>query len=78
VGRNVFVTALDDFVGFELAKKDDVLARAMMWSSDYPHSTTLWPKSKEYIAQLTDGMDAARKHDLVAGNAMRAFALSGA
>jgi predicted TIM-barrel fold metal-dependent hydrolase len=76
VGTNVFVTALDDFVGFELAKKDDVLARAMMWSSDYPHSTTLWPKSKQYIAQLTDGMDERRRYELVAGNAMRAFALN--
>ena len=77
IGTNVFVTALDDFVGFELAKKDDLLARCMTWSSDYPHSTTLWPKSKEYIAKLTDGMDEQRRHDLVAGNAMRAFALSG-
>jgi predicted TIM-barrel fold metal-dependent hydrolase len=71
----VFVTALDDFVGFDLAKRDDTLARTMMWSSDYPHSTTLWPKSKEYIARLTDGMDDQRKHDLVAGNAIRAFGL---
>ncbi|HZS14440.1 MAG TPA: amidohydrolase family protein [Candidatus Dormibacteraeota bacterium] len=76
LGKNVFVTALDDFVGFELAKTDDVLARCMTWSSDYPHSTTLWPKSKDYIKQLTAGMDEKRRHDLVAGNAMRAFALS--
>jgi predicted TIM-barrel fold metal-dependent hydrolase len=77
IGRNVFVTAMDDFVGFELAKTDDVLARGMTWSSDYPHSVTLWPKSKEYIAKLTDGMDPKRAHDLVAGNAVRAFALAG-
>jgi predicted TIM-barrel fold metal-dependent hydrolase len=76
IGTNVFVTALDDYVGFGLAKDDDVLARAIMWSSDYPHSTTLWPNSKEYIAKLTDGMDAERKHNVIAGNAMRAFALS--
>ncbi|HZS14052.1 MAG TPA: amidohydrolase family protein [Candidatus Dormibacteraeota bacterium] len=77
VGRNVFVTALDDFVGFELAKTDDVLARATMFSTDYPHSVTLWPKSKEYIAKLTDGMDEDRRHALLAGNAVRAFALAG-
>ena len=48
-----------------------------MWSSDYPHSTTLWPKSREYISELTEGMDAETKHKVLAGNAMRAFALSG-
>ncbi len=78
VGRNVYVTALDDFVGFDLAKRNDVLARSLMWSSDYPHSTTLWPKSKEYIAALTDGMDAQRRRDVLAGNAIRAFALEAA
>jgi predicted TIM-barrel fold metal-dependent hydrolase len=76
IGTNVFVTALDDYVGFGLAKDDDVLARAIMWSSDYPHSATLWPKSQEYIAKLTKGMDAERKHNVLAGNALRAFALS--
>jgi len=76
LGKNVFVTALDDYVGFELAKKDDVLARAAMYSTDYPHSVTLWPRSKEYIAKLTDGMDEQRRYGLLAGNAVRAFALS--
>jgi predicted TIM-barrel fold metal-dependent hydrolase len=76
VGTNVFVTALDDFVGFELAKHDDILGRSIMWSSDYPHSTTLWPKSKDYIARLTDGMASERKHEVLAGNAMRAFGLA--
>jgi predicted TIM-barrel fold metal-dependent hydrolase len=76
IGTNVFVTALDDYVGFGLAKDDDVLARSIMWSSDYPHSATLWPKSQEYIAKLTEGMDAGRKHNVLAGNALRAFALS--
>lgn len=76
IGRNVFVTALDDFVGFDLAKRDEVLGRSLMWSSDYPHSSTLWPKSQEYITKLTEGMDPALKHDVIAGNAIRAFALS--
>jgi predicted TIM-barrel fold metal-dependent hydrolase len=76
VGKNVFVTALDDFVGFEMAKTDDVLARTVTYSTDYPHSTTLWPHSKEFIAKLTDGMDAERKHAVLAGNAVRAFSLA--
>jgi len=76
VGKNLFVTVLDDYVGFELAKTDDVLAAAIMYSTDYPHSTTLWPKSQQYIADLTAGMDDARKHAILAGNAVRVFNLT--
>lgn len=76
VGRNVFVTALDDFVGFAAAEHDEVLARTMLFSSDYPHSVTLWPKSKEYIARLTANLEDNRKQMILAGNAIRAFGLA--
>jgi len=76
LGRNVYVTILDDFVGCEIAKHDKVLAGATMFSTDYPHSTTLWPKSKEYIARMTDGMDADTRHAILAGNAVRAYSLN--
>jgi predicted TIM-barrel fold metal-dependent hydrolase len=76
VGRNVFVTTLDDFVGFAAAEHDEVLARTMLFSSDYPHSVTLWPKSKEYIARLTVNLDDNRKQMILAGNAIRAFGLA--
>jgi hypothetical protein len=75
LGKNVFVTILDDFLGMEYAKNDPVLARTTMFSSDYPHSTTLWPKSREYIAKMTDGMSADTKHAILAGNAMRAYSI---
>jgi len=76
VGRNIFVTVLDDFVGFEMAKSDEILARCIMFSSDYPHSTTLWPRSQEYIARLTVDMDEPRKRAVLADNAIRAFSLT--
>ncbi|HXA28441.1 MAG TPA: amidohydrolase family protein [Candidatus Angelobacter sp.] len=76
LGKNVFVTILDDFVGCNMAKTDPVLAAATMFSSDYPHSTTLWPRSKEYIAKMTDGMSADTRHAILAGNAVRAYGLN--
>jgi len=76
VGKNVFFTALDDYVGFELAKRDARLADATMYSTDYEHSITLWPKSQEFIPKLTHGMDEATKHKLLAGNAVRIFNLT--
>jgi predicted TIM-barrel fold metal-dependent hydrolase len=75
LGKNVFVTMLDDYFGCKIAKDDAVVARTTMFSSDYPHSTTLWPRSQEYIAKLTEGMTDQVKYDIVAGNAIRAYAL---
>jgi predicted TIM-barrel fold metal-dependent hydrolase len=76
LGRNVFVTMLDDFLGCRLAKEDPVLARTTMFSTDYPHSTTLWPRSQEFIAKMTEGMSTETKHAILAGNALRAYSLN--
>lgn len=78
LGKNVFVTILDDVVGYKIARDDAMLASAAMFSSDYPHSTTLWPRSKQVIAELTKGMDEQVKHQILAGNAIRAFNLDAA
>jgi len=75
LGRNVFVTILDDKVGFDLARTDKGLQEMAMFSNDYPHSVTLWPRSQEVIADLTQGMDESAKHAILAGNAIRAFNL---
>jgi predicted TIM-barrel fold metal-dependent hydrolase len=75
LGRNVFVTMLDDFVGCRIAKEDSLLASTTMFSSDYPHSTTLWPRSREFISAMTEGMSAETKEKILAGNAIRAYSL---
>ena len=75
-GKNVFVTMLDDFLGCRLARDDEVLARTTTFSSDYPHSTTLWPRSREYIAKMTEGMTDDTKHAILAGNALRAYSMA--
>jgi predicted TIM-barrel fold metal-dependent hydrolase len=76
LGKNVFVTMLDDFVGCSMAKTDPVLARTTTFSTDYPHSTTLWPRSREYIAKMTEGMTDDTKNAILAGNALRAYSLA--
>jgi predicted TIM-barrel fold metal-dependent hydrolase len=75
VGKNLFVTVLDDFVGFEDAKHDPVVASAGMFSTDYPHSTTLFPRTRQLISELTQGLEEDRKHAILAGNAIRVFNL---
>ena len=75
IGTNVFFTALDDYLGFKLARENACLANATMYSTDYQHSITLWPDSQTFIPKLTDGMDEDLKYKLLAGNAVHVFNL---
>jgi predicted TIM-barrel fold metal-dependent hydrolase len=75
LGENVFVSVLDDFVYFDQCKKDPRLARAGLFSTDYPHSTTLYPKTRAYIADLTKGMSEEVAYSILAGNAVRLYNL---
>jgi predicted TIM-barrel fold metal-dependent hydrolase len=63
-------------VGFEHAKRDPQVAAAARFSTDYPHSTTLFPKTQQYIEDLTRGLDEDRKRAILAGNAVRVFNLA--
>jgi predicted TIM-barrel fold metal-dependent hydrolase len=73
VGRNLFVTVLDDHVGFDLMTRYPWMVDGCMYSTDYPHSVTLWPNSRRHIATLTAGFtdDAAAK--VLATNAAHVF-----
>ncbi len=74
VGENVFTTSLDDHVGYDLIRIGSPrLARSTMYSTDYPHSVTLWPDSKRHIAKLTRGLSDDDRHAVLAGNAARVY-----
>jgi predicted TIM-barrel fold metal-dependent hydrolase len=75
LGRNVFVSVLDDYVGFEAMRKDPAITEMAMYSTDYPHSVSLWPNSRRLIPELTKGMDETAKAKVLAGNAVRVFGL---
>ena len=75
LGRNLFVTVLDDYVGFGLIDKFPYLADTAMFSSDYPHSVTLWPNSRDHVAKLSAGVDPVAIEKILSGNAARVYAL---
>jgi len=76
LGENVFVTGLDDVIGFELIKAGvPRLADTCMFSTDYPHSVTLWPNTAKHVAELTAGMREDDKAKVLADNAMRVYRL---
>ena len=45
----------------------------MMWSSDYPHSGADWPNSHKTIDDHFQGVDAADREAILAGNAHRLY-----
>ena len=76
LGKNVFVTVLDDKVGFDSIQFDAQMADVALFSIDYPHSVCLWPNSADYIARSTVNVDAVSKAKVLAGNAVRIFNLN--
>ena len=46
-----------------------------MYSSDYPHSVTLWPNSRDHIAKLSHGVDPIAVDKIVSGNAAHVYGL---
>ena len=73
LGENLFVTVLDDHVGFRMVEQYPYLADAAMFSSDYPHSVTLWPDSRTHVAALIEGVPADAAAKILAGNAARLY-----
>ena len=75
IGDNVFVTILDDHVGFKLMRDDARLCAASMYSTDYPHSVTLWPESAKWTAELTSGLSQDQRDAVLWRNAAQVFGL---
>ena len=75
VGVNVFTTAIDDYVGYDLITtgKYPALANATMFSSDYPHSATIWPNSAKVAERVTRNMTKEDRYKVLEGNAIRVF-----
>jgi predicted TIM-barrel fold metal-dependent hydrolase len=76
LGRNVFVTVLDDQVGFDQVRFDPQLAEMAMFSIDYPHSICLWPGSAKHIERVTKNVDPTSKSKILADNAIRVYGLN--
>jgi predicted TIM-barrel fold metal-dependent hydrolase len=52
--------------------------QAIMWGADYPHHEGTFPRSREVVAHLFDGIDISdrEKADIIGGNAARLFRLN--
>ena len=71
--RQMAVTFMDDAAGLKL--RHDIGTENILWSTDFPHPATTWPNSEAVIDRQMDGIPAAERELMVAGNAARIYNL---
>ena len=74
VKRQVWATFQFEDVWIDTRKRFDM--NKIMWSSDYPHTDSPWPHSKEYIAEHFKGAPAEDLVKVVGGNAATLYSIS--
>lgn len=72
--RQVFVGFIDEPEAVPM--RHQVGVGNLLWASDYPHFASTWPKSQEFIANATAGVDAEEKRKLVRDNTLAVFELA--
>jgi len=69
--EHVYLTFQDDWVAFDVASRNGVNPKRLLWASDYPHGDSTWPNSQallnEHAAQLNDETKCAILRDNVIG-----------
>jgi uncharacterized protein len=71
--RQVLATFIDDRVGIE--NRHRIGVDNIMWSSDYPHTDTTWPNSRQYLERSFEGVGDEDRRKILAGNAARLYKL---
>ncbi|MDE2597500.1 MAG: amidohydrolase family protein [Sphingomonadales bacterium] len=73
MNRNVFGSFIQDRTG--IVSRYLPGGRNIMWSSDYPHSETTFPRSREIILRDFDGVPAEDTRDIICNRARALFRL---
>jgi predicted TIM-barrel fold metal-dependent hydrolase len=71
MGRNFFATFEEDRLGVQLRHITGV--DTLLWASDYPHSQTTWPKSRETIDETFAGVPAEEVRRMTWDNSARLY-----
>jgi len=67
-------TFIRDLVG--VRERHDAGVRNVMWSTDYPHSDSTWPRSREALAEHFGDVPAEERALITGGNAARLYGLA--
>jgi len=69
--RQLYATFIDD--AFGVAHRHDIGVENILWSSDFPHSATFWPHSREKIAQDFQGVGEEDKRKILSSNTAKLY-----
>ena len=68
---HVVLSFQEDALGIRL--RDVIGVDNMMWGSDYPHSESTFPRSREILARILAGVPAGEQAKIAGGNAARVY-----
>ncbi len=74
IREQFYCTFMDDEVG--CAMLDYTGTDNIMWSSDYPHGVTTWPKSRDYIEKNLGRRSTEEREKILARNAARLYGVA--
>ncbi len=69
--RQLYATFIDD--AFGVAHRSDIGVGNLLWSSDFPHSATFWPHSREKIAKDFQGVGENDKQKILSQNTAKLY-----
>ena len=72
--RNMFLTFVDEPHALRLAQETLGIDN-VMWSSDYPHPVSSWPRSQEIVTEMFGDADPEDRDRIVRANAARVWRL---
>jgi predicted TIM-barrel fold metal-dependent hydrolase len=71
--ENVYVTFQDDWVAFQTTHLCN--PRRLMWASDFPHSDSTWPRSREVIREQTQQLPEQERRWILHDNVAELYGL---
>ena len=71
--RNMACTFMDDEIGLRM--RHEIGVENILWSTDFPHPATTWPRSREVVARQFADVPVSERDLICAGNSARIYGL---
>ena len=71
--RNMACTFMDDEIGLRM--RHEIGVENILWSTDFPHPATTWPRSREVVAHQFADVPVSERDLICAGNSARIYGL---
>ena len=72
--RNMFVEFMEDDLGVQM--RDKIGVETMLWGSDFPHAESTWPKSRDFLGRIFEGVPEPDLRKITSENAARSCSAS--